>query len=607
MSGMALDWRLTLTWTLLSVVAVSAFAIAEFQGVLPSPAARSPGEMWIVYLFHIGAVVWLVSYSAGAFRGVLWNLGRRSAALAESEARYAQLVEQSPDVIVVLDGDGRVVECSAAIETVYGYAPDEVLGRTFRELGVIPGELLEQNMDSFRSMLTDDRSQLAASQVLHRDGSIRWAESNSRIVHTADGTVRLHLVIRDVTARVEADRLRDSLERQLVEARRLEALGRMAGGLAHDFNNLLLVILSNTEMLETDQSKPSEPLLGEIRLAGEAAAELTAQLLAFSGQQVHEVGSVDVSTSLNTIDSLLSRLLHPNVLLEIRCDDDLPHACGDPAPFEQAIMNLVMNAQNAMPDGGRISIEASHLDVTPAECQHHSGAAPGPHVRIAVDDTGCGMNEETASHIFEPFYSERSGGTGLGLATVHGTTTQCGGHVRVDSRLGVGTRFEVYLPVASAEGSAAAQPVPGRAVSRDEEVVVLLVDDEPAVLSAVSLLLESRGIRVLKADSLETARAASEHEPGRIDLLLTDVLMPGTPGPRLAGDLVAARPEMKVLLMSGYTESGIEISDDTLGPAYFIAKPFTGDAIETKIREVLRGSDASGARLAAAHQPAAPV
>ena len=586
MSAMALGRQPTLLWTFLSIGALSGFALAETWGWLPPVGPRRPPlELWFIYSLHVSVAAWLVSDFAGAFRGVLGALGVRSTALADSEERYTQLVEQSPDAIVALDENGVVRECSPAVEKLFGYPSREVIGKPFRELGVIPQESLAEKLDVFHSLLDGEAPPLVETKVIHRDGGVRWAETNARIVPREDGGARIHVVARDITARVEAERQREALERQLAEARRLEALGRMAGALAHDFNNLLLVILANAELLERRAEPPDAPLLEEIRVAGESAAELTGQLLAFAGRQVQEEDSVDVVATLGRVDGLLNRLLPPSCTLEIRTDGRPLAARCDPAQLQQVIVNLVMNAQQAMPDGGTIEVVASDARVSQEDCRRYPGASPGPHVRLAVTDTGRGMDDETAEHIFEPFYTRREGGTGLGLATVHGIVTQSGGHVRVHSRLGAGTRFEVLLPSAPESAGARAAPLP-LADSTGDRSVVLLVDDDAAVLSSVGRLLESQGFRVLRAQSPEQARAASDREPGRIHLLLTDVLLPGTSGPKLAAELVERRPGIRVLLMSGHTEDQLEELEVLRGAVSFIAKPFSSQALARKIREL---------------------
>jgi PAS domain S-box-containing protein len=591
MSAMTLELAPTIAWTVLSILALTGFAFAESRGWLaPQGPERPLLESWFLYAFHLAAAAWLVTYSAGAFRGLLGALGTRTLELADSERRYAQLIEQSPDVIVAIESDGTVSECSPAVEAIYGYRPEEIVGRSFHDLDVIPDDAFEQNLDAFRGLIAGQRPELTATRVVNRDGSVRWVEANPRVERREDGSTRLHLVIRDRTDRIEEEQRRLVLERRLAEAGRLEALGRLAGGLSHDFNNLLLVILSNVELLESDPKADPKPLLRDVRVAAQAAADLTAQLLSFAGQQVREFESADVGESLARIEGLLRRLIPSNVSLEIRIADRLPAIRCDPAQLEQVIVNLVMNAQQAMPEGGRIEVEASSFQVEEVDREHYPNASPGEHVRISVADSGPGIDEANAQRIFEPFFTTRAGGTGLGLATVHGTVNQSGGHLRVFSRPGEGARFEAFFP--RARHQAPAQPAIGTGARAETgaRALVLLVDDEPAVLASVARLLERRGLRVLTADSADSARAASDAATADIDILLTDVMMPGTTGPRLAAELLAAHPRMKVLLMSGYTEEHLDHAEVLRGAVHFISKPFSGAALASRIEEILGGA-----------------
>jgi PAS domain S-box-containing protein len=591
MSAMTLEPWPTIAWAALSVVTLTGFSIAESRGWLPPQSQRPILESWFIYAFHLAAATWLVTYSAGAVRGLLGTLGTRTSELVDSEERYAQLVEQSPDVIVAIESDGTIAECSPAIESLFGYRPEEVIGRAFRDLGSIHHDSFEQNLSSFRSLMAGERATLTATRVVHRDGSVHWVEANPRVVQREDGSARLHLVIREITERVEAEARRHELERRLAEAVRLEALGRLAGGLAHDFNNLLLVILSNLELLESERELDTRPLLRDMRVAGQAAADLTSQLLSFAGQQVREGETADVGTSFSRIEGLLRRLIPSNVTLELQIGDQLPAVACDPAQLERVIVNLVMNAQQVMPEGGRVTLEASSVHVEQVDRERYPGASPGEHVRISVSDSGPGIDEANLQRIFEPFFSDRPGGTGLGLATVHGTVSQSGGHLRVHSRPGEGARFEAFFPCTrrKAPGDATvstAQP------TSSPWATVLLVDDEPAVLSSVARLLERRGLRVLRADSADTARSASAAEPAGIDVLISDVMMPDTTGPKLARELLAVHPRMQVLLMSGYAKDHLVDSEVLRGALHFISKPFSGAALARKIEEIL--SDGNG-------------
>lgn len=585
-AGVALSARQTAAWTALCLLALSLFAVGEWKGMLPAPEPRRDLlELFLVHALQIlaaGAVISVAARASGATFGIL---EQRDAELAESEERYARLVEQSPDVILALDGSGVVVECSPAAESVFGYTTSQLLGSRFADL-VSSGDDGESRA-LFDAALSGATGALAETRIRHRDGGLRWIESNPRLVRMQDGSTRVYLVIRNTTARHEAEAQRASLEHQLAEARRLEALGRLAGGVAHDFNNLLVVILANCDLLIAGAEVPAEKLVEEIRVAGEEAAGLTAQLLAFSGRHVPQAECVDIVATLRKIDGLLRRLLRANVELQIDlAEEPLPPARGDGSQLQQVLVNLVMNAQQAMPDGGTITAAVSRVSVSEEDCLRHPGASPGPHIRLAIADTGHGMDDETMRHIFEPFYTRGTGGTGLGLATVYGIISQCGGHLRVSSQLGEGTCFEVFLGLAETT-SAGTSHEPSSLARPRRDAVVLLVDDEPAVLKSVRRHLEHRGLRVLAVASPDLALSLSRDTPGRIDLLITDVVMPRMTGPELAAELARERPELKVLFVSGYTEDDPGFQQLRRDGFSFVAKPFSGRALERKIDELL--------------------
>jgi len=583
MSAVAIDWRSAMMWSIASIAALSAFALAQTNGwMVPAEEPRAVVELFFIHTVHFVAAGWLVGHSASAFGGTLGLLGARGRALRESEARHANLIAQSPDVIVVIDETGTILECSPAIETVFGYRASEVVGRAFDEIGALEGESLDATRNDFHSLLSGDAAELTEARVLHRDGTPRWVESNARVRRSEDGGTRIYLVIRDTTARHEAELLRSSLEQQLMEARRLEALGRMAGGVAHDFNNLLMVILTNTELLAAGSRVPVSELVGEIRVAAEAAGDLTRQLLTFSGRQAPKADRVDVGATVAKMEGLLRRLLPAHVKLDVRVSETLDLARGDPAQIEQLVLNLFMNAHQAMPEAGTLTIEVSNEQVAETELPAYPRAQPGPHVRLTVTDEGEGMEDETAQRIFEPFFSGRDEGTGLGLATVYGIATRAGGHIRVQSRLGAGTIFEVFLPVAKGD-----RAVPGieakTSAMASNGVGVLLVDDDRGILSGLSRVLELEGFRVLSADSAERAIEVSRAEAGGIQVLVTDVRMQGIDGPELARRLKRERPDLKVIITSGYMPEGLDREGWR-----FLDKPFSSAELRQRIEEVLQ-------------------
>ncbi len=584
-AGITLPAGQTAAWTTLCLLALSFFAVGEWQGVLPEAGPRRAlSDLYFVHAVQILAAGALISVAARASGATFGILEQRDEELAESKERYARLVEQSPNVILALDSSGVVVECSPAAESVLGQATNEVLGSHLADLMPPSDDRPPVHFDAIRSGEAEGPIE---RRIRHRDGNSRWIEYNPRLVRMEDGSRRVYLVLRDTTARHEAEAQRASLERQLAEARRLEALGRLAGGVAHDFNNLLVVILANCELLSADADAPVEELVEEIGAAGEAAASLTAQLLTFSGREVPQTESVDVVATLKKIEGLLRRLLRANVKLQVEPGEEpLPPARGDESQLEQVLVNLVMNAQQAMPEGGTITAAVSTVDVSEEDCLRHPGASPGPHIRLEIADDGRGMDDETIRHIFEPFFTRRAGGTGLGLATVYGIVGRWAGHIRVTSQLGEGSCFEVFLGLAApADAKKGREPLPISKARRG--AVVLLVDHEPSVLSSVSRQLERQGLRVLTAASPDLALSVSRNEPGRIDLLIMDVVMPGMTGPQLAAELAQERPELKILFVSGYTEGDLSLLDLRRDCVSFVSKPFSGGALERKINELL--------------------
>jgi predicted ATPase/signal transduction histidine kinase/CheY-like chemotaxis protein len=387
------------------------------------------------------------------------------------------------------------------------------------------------------------------------------------------------------------------LEARLRHSQKMEAIGRLAGGVAHDFNNLLCVILSYTHLLSAARHA-DDPLRGdldEIRRAGERAAELTRQLLAFSRQQVLEPRALDLNLVVSGVEKMLARLLGADIELALRLAPSLWTTRADPGQLEQVLVNLAVNARDAMPGGGTLTIETRNAELDDDYARSHAGVAPGPHVVLAVVDTGSGMNRDTQARIFEPFFTtkETGKGTGLGLATVLGIVQQSGGHITVDSEPGRGTRFEVFLPRHAGAADVVAAPAP-RPVSTSGSETVLLVDDDDGVRAAARIILQRHGYTVLEAGGPGEALLISEQHPGAIHLLLTDIVMPRMTGPELAGRIAAARPGIRLLLMSGYSDASI--GEPGLGRqrTAFLQKPLTPDLLTRKVREVLDSGNGSG-------------
>lgn len=388
---------------------------------------------------------------------------------------------------------------------------------------------------------------------------------------------------------LEIDR-RKLLEEQLLRSQKMEAVGRLAGGIAHDFNNLLTVISGYNDMV---LAEPTEPLrvqasAREVRDAAARAATLVDQLLAFGRRQIIKPRILDVNDTILGMERLLRRVIGEDINLSIGLDSALAMTKADPTQIDQVIMNLAVNARDAMPKGGKLTISTANVHVDEASAETLAGLGPGVYVTVSVSDTGHGMNEETRQHIFEPFFTtkEVGKGSGLGLSIVYGIVKQNGGEVLVDSTVGRGATFTVYLPVAKEEPAAdlaLEMPIP---TSRPGTETVLIVEDEEKVRTLVRLMLKKHGYTVLESgNSAEASQVCRQHS-GPIHLLLTDVVMPGLSGPELAQQLTLFHPEMKVLFMSGYADSAI--ARHSIGPSTpFIQKPFQADALHRKVRDLL--------------------
>jgi signal transduction histidine kinase/ActR/RegA family two-component response regulator len=412
-----------------------------------------------------------------------------------------------------------------------------------------------------------------------------------RPIVSPDGTVSQMLgIATDITARKQTEEALHRSEEQLRQAQKMEAVGKLAGGVAHDFNNLLTVINGHTA-LSLRRLGPEDPLyrkLEAIREAGERAASLTRQLLAFSRKQIMQPKVLDLNHVIFETNKMLQRLIGEDVDLLIGLTPDLGKIKADPGQIEQVLMNLAVNARDAMPKGGKVTIETQNVYIDEEYSSRHLSVRPGQYVMLAVSDTGCGMNAATQERIFEPFFTtkETGKGTGLGLSTVYGIVKQSGGNVWVYSEVGQGTTFKIYLPCVESPAeefkliTADAQATPGTET-------VLLVEDEEMVRNMTREILQESGYQVLEAKHGHEALLVAERHNGPIHLMLSDVVMPQMSGRELAEQLSPMRREMKVLYMSGYTDDAIVhhgVLDEGMA---FIEKPFTPNALTHKLREVL--------------------
>ena len=398
-------------------------------------------------------------------------------------------------------------------------------------------------------------------------------------------------VIRHSIDRKAAEAVLRHTEEQLRQSQKLEAIGGLAAGVAHDFNNLLSIILGYSALLteDLDASDPLRADLEAIHDAGLRAADLTRQLLAFSRQQVLTPKVTDINDVLSGMDNMLQRLIGEDVELSSLLSAGLPSIMADQGQIEQVIMNLVVNARDAMPRGGKLTVETSTVVLDQSYADEHLDVTPGPHVMLAVSDNGMGMDRATQAHLFEPFFSTKAvgKGTGLGLATVFGIVRQSGGTIWVYSELGVGTTFKVYFPaLLGAPPSQISLPPPARQTLRGSETILLVEDDERVRVLAHAIL-RKYGYSVVEAPSAGDAILLCEQHTGTIELLLTDVVMPHISGRQLAERLVSIRPTMKVLYMSGYTDDAVVRHGILESTIAFIQKPITPEALARKVREVL--------------------
>lgn len=512
--------------------------------------------------------------------------------LRQSEEQFRLISENVADLIAVLDLNGRRVYNSPSYKNILG-DPEEFRGTdSFNE---IHPEDRDRIKAIFEETVRTGVGQRAEYRFVIQDGSIRFIESQGSVIRGTEGKpANVVVVSRDVTER-------KNLEQQLLQSQKMEAVGQLAGGVAHDFNNLLTIINGYSQMLldGLGADKPGRSGLEEIRKAGDRAASLTRQLLAFSRRQVLAPQVLDLNAAVADISTMLQRLIGDNIqLATVQCVG-LGRVKADPAQIGQVIMNLAVNARDAMPHGGKLTIETSNVNLDESYARSHAGVKPGPYAMLAVSDTGIGMDTETRSHIFEPFFTTKGKkGTGLGLATVYGIVKQSGGNIWVYSEPGRGTTFKVYLPsveeemVTSYSGARRAHSVAG-------SETILLVEDEEALRALVRKVLESNGYKVLEARSGEDAAAVSERHQGPIQLLLTDVVMPAMSGRELAEHLASSHREMRVLYMSGYTDNAI-VHHGVLEPgAAFLQKPFNPGTLLERVREVLDSGPSEGSQLAA--------
>ncbi len=524
----------------------------------------------------------------GAIIGVIAHLhdvtARKQAQdeLRRSEALYRTIIESANDLVTILDRTGIVQYVSPAVATVLGLQPAEIVGRNPVEL-VHPDDQ-ELVLDVFRELLNvPSVAQRAQYRSRHADGSWRVVMTSARNLLDDPAVQGIVASSRDVTAWEE-------LQARLQQSQRIEAVGRLAGGVAHDFNNLLTVIRGNAQLILATGGLPTEQQeeLDEISQAADRAATLTRQLLAFSRQQVLQPRVLDLNEVVAAVWKLLERLVGEAVTLECNAGDSLGAVTADPVQVEQVLLNLVVNARDAMPNGGRLVIETSNLAADEAFARAHPPMPAGEYVRLSVADNGLGMDAITLSRAFEPFFTtkELGHGTGMGLSTVYGVVKQSGGFIWVDSVLGKGSTFAIYLPRTTTTPRAGGGRTTPAEVRRGSETI-LVVEDEQLVRAMARRTLERAGYRVYEAANGEEALTIARELGARLDLLLTDIVMPVMGGRELAATLQRERPELCILFMSGYTHEREAHLSAGGGISHFLHKPFTLDELRGRVRLLL--------------------
>ncbi len=511
-------------------------------------------------------------------------------ALRESEEKYRTILESMQVGLFENDMEGNFTYVNDAACRLHGYQRDELMGMNYQR--VFPAETARSLAEVFRKVYETGEPQLLVDhEAIHKDGSIWIHQANVELIRNSLGQpIGSRWLAWDVTERRKMEREKAQLEKQLIQAQKMESVGRLAGGVAHDFNNMLSVILGYTELIKSHLPK-KDPLLKDMQEIEKAAArsrDLTGQLLAFSRKQIITPVLVDLNDMIIKTKKTLSLLIGEDVDLQFRPGLDLWKIKFDPSQIQQILINLATNARDAMPAGGKLTIETANIYLNEAYCKAHLGFLPGHYALMGVSDDGAGMDKETLQHLFEPFFTtkEPGRGTGLGLPTVYGIIKQNNGFINVYSEPGKGTTFKIYIPRSMEEGSTLKEV--------EEEFVtsgsgtILLVEDDDMVRAMTSGMLEEIGYMVVAPGSAAEAESLCENGDLHIDLLLTDVVMPGMSGKELRNRIQAKRPGIKVLFMSGYTSNVIAHHGVLEEGVHFIQKPFSMSDLSLKVHYAIK-------------------
>lgn len=601
----------TQTWD----VIISDYALPQFNGLAALEVLKKM-ELdlpFIIVSGTIGEETAVAAMKAGAhdylMKSNLFRLGpvverelqeargrrerkRAETALGESEERFRQVVASISDHIYVSEvtADGCRINryLSPNVSDLTGYPYEKFAA----DWSFWPAVVIHPDD---RAVAAEQAVQLAAGQsseieyrLVRANGEIIWVRDSARVESEGPSSKIIYGVVSNITGRKQ-------LEEQFHQSQKMEAIGRLAGGVAHDFNNILTVITGYSDLLLTRHPYSHDPEreeIQQIKKAATQAATLTRQLLAFSRKQVLQPQIVNLNTVVVNMQAMLRRLIGENIELVTRLERQLGYVKADPGKLEQVIMNLVVNARDAMPNGGKLTIETANVKLDRSQARQHLGANPGLYVVLTISDTGHGIDAQTRLHLFEPFYTtkEQGHGTGLGLATVHGIVNQSGGHISVHSEPEQGATFKIYLPQAEAPAAAVSLNNQAAMATPPGSETILLVEDEDSVRELTQLILLREGYTVLEASNAEEALRVSETYHGPIHLLLTDVVMPGKMnGRELGQSMTRAYPKMKVLHMSGYTDHVIVPQGVLDANTAFLEKPFTPQGLAHKVREALDG------------------
>ena len=567
-------------------------AVARVAGGLAVAISCLVTVGWVFHLESLKVIFCGLATTLSLSAVILWSAGllyraeakrkQAEAALSATEERYRDLFENANDIIYIHDLDGNFLSANAMTERLMGYSKAEVIGLNLSQ--IVAPEFLEVAKKNLSGKLLERaESTIYKIDITCKDGGRLPVEVSTRLIYEGGRAVAVQGIARDVSER-------NRLEEHLRQAQKMESIGRLAGGVAHDFNNLLTAIIGYSQMAQfrLNNHEAARKDIAEIEKAGKRAAELTNQLLAFSRKQALQLKTVDLNQIVSDIEKMLRRLIGEDIEFVTDLAGGLGLVKADPGQLEQVIMNLAINARDAMPQSGRLIIKTANAERDERGTQSGLPLKAGAYVVLSVSDTGIGMDEETRSRIFEPFFTtkESGRGTGLGLAAVYGIVKQSGGAIWVDSEKGTGTTFHIYLP--RIEGAVKAEEAPvGRQDSCRGTETVLLVEDEQAVRTLARQVLEINGYTVLEAKNATEALHICKYQSDKIHLIITDVVMPGISGRELAQQLLHIGHRARILYMSGYADIAIGRHGVVDANTPFLQKPFTPDALSRKVKEVL--------------------